>query len=318
MKVVFAVLVLSALTACHGQDPFKRESNPIRNYPRVADSIEKREGAAPYGVKPKSPGGTPYDCTGSFVINSNSPDGRTVFYFVEDSASMFEISIVNRLGDSFEVQALGVPEGAEFKLLKNNSANTATYMLAWTPKNVITGSETTFRPNITLNLKSKALSERCQGAMATETLHLLVEKTGGKPTISVTGLPQTKIKFGREFSFKIDVNDPSATEQKPPQLNGFAFDPALKTEGSIDGTAAADCNATPKLTDGKWQFSCKFISAALQAGNEDGLRGSGKTAEAVFIASAKSRASDKSTAPLKLSVKVEFEKTAPASQGQRR
>ncbi len=317
-----AFCTVALLTACQGQNPFKRESNPIRNYPKVQDSIHKHEAAHPYGYK-QTPDNSQY-CSGPFSITSNSPDGHTIFSFLEDSATTYEIIIMNRLGDAFEVEATGLPQGADFKLLRAASTNTSVYQLSWTPKNIIPAGEATFRPNVVLNLKSAALTAQCQGAMGSENLNLLVEKVKDRPTLTVTGLPQTQIKVSTsEVKFKVLVTDRLSTAQKVPILNGFGFDPAFKLNEDeikvINGTAAADCNATPKYVNNKWEFSCKFLPSGLQANNEDGLRGSGKVGEAVFTVSAKSRVNDKSSNTFKASIKVLFEKVAPtaAAQGQR-
>lgn len=316
MNCAAGVLSVALLTACQGQNLFKRESNPVRNYPRVADSINKRESAVAYGQK-QNPPGNANDCSGPFIVRSNSPTGST-FYFLEGSSADFEISIINRLGDNFEVTATNMPEGAEFKLLRQTSPNSAAYQLAWTPKNI---AEDSARAKVTLQLRSKALSDRCQGAMGTEDLHLMVEKLQGHPVASANVTQQTALKFGKDMSFTIDIVDPSAKVNQPPTLEAISFDPGFKNESTaqvpvIDGSKAADCAKSATNVDGKWQFKCKFLSSALQADNEDQLRGSGKTAQAVFTVTGKG-ANLKRTNTLKISVQVLFERVARGAQGRR-
>lgn len=311
MKATTAALLSAViLSACQGQNPFKRESNPVRNYPNVDRSIENKESTVPYGVNPKTAMGTPYDCTGSLTITSNSPDGQNVFYFVEDSAASFQVNVLNRLGDKFELTTSALPDGAEFKLLKQLSDNSAIYQLSWTPK-------AAGRATINLQMRSEALSARCKGAIGMERLHLLAEKTKGKPTVSVSGLQKT-IEYGQEDSFTVEVTDPQAKDLLP-SLNPLVFDASIAKDSElpvIDGSKAADCTATPKLNDeGRYQFDCKFLSTALTEGEVASLRGSGKSALAVFSVSAQSRGL--STNVLPVQVKVAFKKVA-AAKGQKK
>src|SRR5262245_10154208 len=114
IKFSLTVAAAVALSACQGQNPFKRESNPVRKYPRVAESIEKGQGAVPYGTKSDTGDTSAYACEGTFAISSNSSEGRTVFSFAEGASLAFTIQILNKLGDEFEASVDGLPEGAEF------------------------------------------------------------------------------------------------------------------------------------------------------------------------------------------------------------
>lgn len=291
------------LTACQGQNPFRRESNPVRNYPRIAHSIETKESTVPYGTKVSGNGGTPLDCTSPFIISSNSPDVNNVFYFTNDSATAFEVSVQNRFGDKFTVEAMDLPDGAEFKPLRQDSDSAMTFQLAWTPKN-----QSSARPVITLKMQSEKMLARCKSPDI-ERLQLFVEKAKGKPTLSVTGIPKS-IEFGQEFSFKVVVNDTLAKGEKP-VLNALVFE-APQQAGDmtvIDGSKSADCSPEAKLNeDGRFQFSCKFLSGALQETDNEGLRNSGKTVEASFSVSARSRSI--STNLYRVSLKVLFKKVA--------
>jgi hypothetical protein len=304
-KFLALSLTAAMLTACQGQNPFKRESNPVRNYPRVARSIETKESTVPYGSKVDTNGGTPLDCSSPFIVSSNSPDLNNVFYFSDDSATSFEVSVQNRFGDKFLIEALDLPDGAEFKPLRHDSDSAMTFQLAWTPKN-----QSSARPVITLKMQSEKMLARCKSPDI-ERLQLFVEKAKGKPTVSVTGVPKA-IEFGQEFSFKIVVNDALAKGEKP-VLNALVFETAQKPSDMvvIDGSKAADCNPEAKLNDdGRYQFSCKFLSSALQETDSEGLRNSGKTAEASFSVSARSRSV--ATNLYRVSMKVLFKKVAQA------
>ena len=313
------------LSACQGQNPFKRESNPLRDYPKVADSIQKHEGAVPYNSKPSASGngdnGTTV-CAAPFVITSNSPDNHTLFTFEVDSAKAFEILIVNRLGDSFEVAFKNLPPGMEApKVLSTPTVKSAIYQISWSPKNEILVNDSAFRSSIALTFKSKALSERCPGAVGTESLNLMVQKVDGRPKVAIT-MPPT-IKFGAEAKILIEVTDEAATTGKAPTLNGFTFTPPAQNKDTIkviDGSRSiSNCDIKPKFRNGKWQFTCVFLSNALGT-NEHGLVDSGQTGRAIFGVSATSVSSGKTSHVTEGSVKVKFDKIPAAnatSQGQK-
>jgi hypothetical protein len=319
VKFAFAAVTALALTACSGQNPVKRESNPVREFPKVAESIQKGEGAVPFGTRPSTEDNSKYACHGPFAISSNSPEGKA-FSFAEGSNIAFTIQILNRLGDEFEASVSGLPEGADFRLLSKDGKNAATYQLSWTPKPGFLGTQPSFRTSSILRLKSKQVSERCK-TDASETLNLFVEKTQDRPSVAVEGLPQTEIKFGSEVKFNIDVIDTQATAQKTPVLSlGFdAADAANENEKLINGSESVICDKNSKQQeDGQWRFNCKFLSAGLQKSDDEGLVNSGKSAVAVFTVQAKSRVSEKQSSVVKARVKVLFEKVQqqPVAQNQ--
>jgi hypothetical protein len=310
LKKCAAIAVLGlALSACQGQNPFKRDSNPVRKYPKVADSIEKGEGAVPFGTKPPADDNSRWACHGPFSVRSNSPDGHTVFSFAEGSNLAYTIQILNRLGDEFEASIAGLPEGAEFKLLRTTSKNAAQYQLSWAPKAGTLGTNPVFRTSVVLSLKSKLVTQRCNTA-ATETMNIIVEKIKDRPTADVSGLPQTEIKFGKDFKFVVDVKDPQASAAKTPVLS-VSFDPVdatVESEKLINGSEAVSCESTPKAFGNKWRFNCSFVSSNLQKNDEEKLLGSGKSAIAVFTVQAKSRSTERLSNVIKSRVKVLFEK----------
>lgn len=312
-KCALLLAAVLGLSACQGQNPFKRSSNPVKNYPKVASSIEKGDGAVPFGTPSPSEDNSRFACHSPFAISSNSPDGKTVFSFSEGSNLAYEIQIVNKLGDEFQASVANLPKDADFKLIRQLSKNSAAYQLSWSPK-----SATAVRSTAVLTLSSKQMSERCK-ANATETLNLIVEKTKDRPNIEISDLPQTDIKFGKEVKFSIEVSDSQATAQKTPSVSiSFdAVDATVESEQLINGKDAVDCDKNPKQRSGKWVFTCSFNSAALQKVDEEKLVGSGKTAVATFLAQAESRASGKQSNATKGRVKVQFEKVnapAPAPQ----
>lgn len=321
---VTAILAASALSACQGQNPLKRESNPVRNYPRVEESIRTRKGLQPYTQPVKAPSPPPDNsqtiCSQPFAVSINGVAGTRLLKFPEDSLTRFEITLINRLGDEFEAKAAeGFPDSNVFRLLKKdkNSANVATYQISWNPKKLSSGQFTQIF-NGRIEITSAALSATCHG-VANIYLDLLVEKSGQRPTLSVSGLPQTAVIFGQESAFNIDVED-SVSSGDAPTLNALEFkaQAASAERHTISGVPAIDCISVPALVPNtkKWRFTCKFLSSALAEKDVKGLLNSNKTATAVAFISAKSQANQVSSNPHQINIKVKFEKAAaePAAQ----
>lgn len=296
------------LAACQGQNPFKRESNPVRNYPHVNDSITKREGVVPYGqkqeVKPE-PDNSQYICSGPFEVS-----GEKVLRFMENAATSYEISIRNRLGDAFEVEVGSLSKDITFRRLpKNLPANEAVYQVAWTPK--IPAGESILEKTLTLNFKSNILSQRCQGAIAVENIVLLAVKSKDRPVVSIKGLPQTAATFGQDLPFTVEVTDKAADPASPPILNGAVFSSqALSGEREVlDGSGAvANCDVSPAYDDKtqRFRFSCNFTSSLLEKGADKAIIGSGKTADVVFFMTATSRRNGLDSNMARATIKMTF------------
>lgn len=320
---ITAVLSATVLSACAGQNPFKRESNPVRNYPRVSQSIKTKTGLVPFNHDPKPPTPPPDNsqgiCTAPFSISINGTPGTRLLKFPEDSSTTFEITISNRLQDEFEAKAAeGFPGTNVFRLLRKTSANTAVYQLAWNPGRLAQG-QFTQTYNARIELSSQALSDRCQGGIANIYLDLLVEKSGTRPTVSVNNLvPQTPVVFGpnQEATFTVEVDDPSSTAGSPPSLNELEFRrEAISGERTvINAVPATDCQQTPVAIPNtkKWKFACKFISSSLAEADVKPLQNRNVTATAVLFVSAKG-ANSVASSPRQVNIKVKFERVAAAA-----
>lgn len=305
------------LTACQGQNPFKRESNPVRDYPKVSESIRTKKGLVPYDHTQPPPAPPPDNsqaiCTAPFAVSINGTPGTRLLKFTEDSVTRYEITLINRLGDEFQAKfkAEGVDSGI-FRLLKKDSQNKATYQITWNPKRLSSGQFTRVI-NSGIELSSAALTAHCRG-YAYVYLDLLVEKSGQRPSINVSGLPQTPVVFGPQgnLDFAIEVEDRVGGDV-PPVLNDIEFKRQAISGGSvIDGVKAVDCQKIPQAISGsnKWKFNCKFISAALE--NVGALINTNKTTRAVFFVSAQSGHNQVSSPSHQVNISVKFEKVIEA------
>ncbi len=312
-----ATLSVILLTACQGQNPFKRESNPVRNYPRVSESIRTKTGLVPHGRNQEPPKPPPDNtqiiCSVPFTVTVDGNIGSQTLQFSEDSEKKYEINIINKLGDEFEAKvSSGLPAGATFRLLRKVSANSSLYQLAWNPRRIPPGRGAIIN-NLKIELTSPALTSRCAG-VANIYFDLIALRSGARPTLSVSGLPQTPIQFGEEAAFSVEVDDPAGNGQAP-ILNDPSFrQEAVSGERTVlNGVSAVDCVkiAEPVPSTSKWKFTCKFLSAALT--NVNSLLNSSKVAQATFFLSAKSKGNEVVSNSQQVNIKVKFERVQPGA-----
>lgn len=314
----FTLAAAVLLTACQGQNPLKRESNPVRKYPKVSESIRTKTGLVPFNRDQEPPKPAPDNsqtiCTAPIAVSVNGVSGTRLLKFPEDSQTRYEITLINRLGDEFEAKFKSeVIDNGAFRLLKKDSTNQATYQIAWNPKRLAPGQFTQVL-NSSIEISSPALTRNCRG-YAFVYLDLLIEKSGQRPTVSVIGLPQTPVVFGPEGNadFAIEVDDKTGANTAP-VLNEIEF----KRQASsgertvINGVKGVDCQQIPQKVEGtsKWKFACKFISSALV--EVQSLINSNRTATAVFFVSASSGNNQVSSASHQVNIKVKFEKVIQA------
>lgn len=306
------------LTACQGQNPFKRESNPVRDYPKVSESIRTKKGLVPYDHTQPPPAPPPDNsqaiCNGAFAIriNGNFKDSD-LLDFPEDRLTSHEIQITNRFGDDFQLKTKGFPKDAEFRLLKKLAAGSAVYQLSYNPKRLPPGLPSR-RHKTELILSSPNITKLCNGGSGSVLFTLFTEKQGTAPIVSASEIPQTPVVYGGQASFKIKVSDASGVQ---PVLNKFFTRDSTTSAGAneIDGSKAMSCLevAEPNGTN-SWIFNCRFDSNFL-AENPAAVKlfNSNKTVKVVALVSASSRNfPDVISFPHQVTVRVKFEKVIEA------
>ncbi|NJM09817.1 MAG: hypothetical protein HC883_02675 [Bdellovibrionaceae bacterium] len=142
-KIAMSLFLAAVLSGCHGQNPFKRESNPIKEYPRTAEMANQ---AYVPGQKPATPpisgqpGGShadaePEACFENFTVKAEPDHGNLLLKFVEGIESTYVLKVTGGGSKSNLIELdmdADAPEGAELRLMSREQ-NVVTYNLIWTP-----------------------------------------------------------------------------------------------------------------------------------------------------------------------------------------
>ncbi len=300
LKFVTALVISSALlSACQGQNPFKRESNPVKNYPHSMES-----GNQPYvpGQKPAvAPKGPSVDagkvapaappCFEPVKIEVDPNHGNLLLKFSEETETSYNLKITlnGPQAAKGEVKA-DRPENSEFRLIARQD-NTLTYKFTWKPAK----GEAAQTPAETLivGLDGQPAPGACAGAKNRLTLNVVVSKAGNVPSVSFQEVKE-KISYGDKFDFKVIVDDSTASKAKTPTI-------------SFEGSAALyKCEESKALSETKYEFLCHFDSTALKGVEK--MLNSGKEASTSFSVTATSRAGVSSAAtPQKIKVMFEVQ-----------
>lgn len=305
--VASAILATGLLTACQGQNPFKRESNPVKNYPHTMES-----GNQPYtpGQKAKKPGSSANNdgaqvtpvvppCFEPISASAEPDHGNLLLKFVEEVEGSYDINVTlnGTQKNPLETQK---PADSEFILIAR-ADNVYTYRLIWKPAK---GSSTAATEAITIGFEGAVPQGSCPQSKNRVSFNVVVSKTNETPSVSFSDMKE-KIKFGDKFDFKVIVDDPTALQNRTPVIK-VRFSEARGSAVLNASAAVTTCDESKVLAPTKFEFVCKFDSNLIKGVEK--LLSTGKEALASFQVVATSTKSGVNSAPTPQKIKVLFEK----------
>jgi hypothetical protein len=260
----FAVSAALVLSACNGQNPLKRNSDPTKDYPELNQAVPVSQVPEP---KP-TPTPTPVPeveqnpCPKIFDIGFEEARGRLMKFQPGQQGQIVLVARSYRQG-AFNLELTDAPKGMSLTLAKNEGAapNSLSYWtVQWTPEQEIVGVNGLWETVIGVKYTNNNVKNARCGNHASEDFNVQVSEDPNavtNPVVSITELPQGKITFGDHFNFKITVSN-ADSKQAPDLSFGFNSD-AFSTSTTIRGDAAAGCSSA-KLVNSQWVFSCDFAS----------------------------------------------------------
>lgn len=307
------------LSACHGQDPFKRESNPIKAYPATQEAANE-----PYvpGQRPTTPPPAPAPAATPKVqpepppcysIESVQPQAGSELTFTEGVENSHQVVI--KLGGpqrvELDIQAER-PTDALWRLL-SRQGNELKYSLTWKPaKNAPKSSKL----NIVYNVKDS--EDACSADQKSVSLNLTVSSSGAaapaaeesetaseKLALTFPDL-KNKITFGDKFEFIVLVEDPAATEGKAPDLQSINYLQSSQRAGFLNARpAVTGCDEAGRPVGGnKFEFVCAFNSDFIDG--VDKYLNSGREVTAAFAITVVSTANGKTERSTAQNIDVSF------------
>ncbi|MBX3021970.1 MAG: hypothetical protein KF799_09865 [Bdellovibrionales bacterium] len=317
--VLLGVAVL--LTACQGENTFRRPSNPYSEYQHVYDD------SLAYDVnnrpKPQVANPTPYiqtpACTEPFKMTiEGSKDGGKSVEFVQNKQKSITITVESRIeaDRQWDVRPMVSPCENCFKTV-SKTQDKAEYKFTWKP-----GKIGKFQDQFLVLRYDYLMDTRCTNASPNQQIALII--TDGKvqePSVAFSEIKSEGLKFGDSFKFQIKISDTEGSVEKAPDVAAITY--------MIDGKkisskaqAPVDCEKNGELleTPGEaptWVFQCAFESRliGLTAAQIKKLSGSGKTVVASFKVKAQSNASSL-VGSASAEVPVLFEKTGAVAKAQ--
>ncbi len=299
-----------ALTACQGQDPTRRESNPVKDYPAVTDpSTVKPYVPGKVEAQPEDPDNTQRVCFEPYKVSIDGDQGNKLLTFVEKESRTYKIKIRSFIDDAFSVQASTL-SGANFHET-SRSGNTAEFDFTWEPPK---GSSKEVRiEGLTLKFFGSVTESLCGRGMS-EVINIVVVKTEVQPTVQFQSIPQSPVVFGDDLNFQVLVQDPAGSSEFGPKLLPIEFR-AIARSGEktvLDASKAVTCTeAGTQLSESQWSFDCKLESKKIDGVSSHMNRD--RIVDAAVFVTAKSQRNSRSSAPTPLYVPVHFQKAVSAS-----
>ncbi len=261
MKFLILSLALS-LTACQGQNPFKRESNPLKNYPHASENANRpyvpgKKAARPEGVGADGGSGKPAQppCFEPLKVDVSPDYGDAGLKFVEEVTTTYDLKLTVN-GYPIEKLVIKKPESASVVFV-SQADNNYTWQLKWTaPKD---SSKIKFDP-VVVEFEDELPKGACAKAVKQVSFKVAVSKTQEVARLSFVDFKE-KIKFGDKFDFKVIVED--ASGRKP--------------ELTLESSAVTKCLEDKVIEGKKFQFACSFDSNLLR--NIDKLVNSGRSSD---------------------------------------
>jgi hypothetical protein len=310
---LLATLFLCAgLIGCQGDNTFKRESNPVKDYTSVLND------AQPYvpgqvNKTPPAPDNSQLACYEPFKVSVERDQGNKLLFFTEEIQGRYVINVRSLIDQNlpWDIKAVDLPAGSSFRRV-SKSGNTASFEFVWTPAK----GRTTDVDLKVLTLRYISIAEsKCQSGPITQSLNLVVKKNDGEPAVSFAGLPDQAIRLGDTFSFQIKITDPAGTAEAAPDLKEIAFN-AGATSGEravLNAKAAVSCGETGRFDKSSWLFDCRFDSAKLNSKQVEAAAKQQGVVEAMFTATAYSKRSHRTSAATPAYVRLSSAAAASAS-----
>lgn len=268
-KSGLVLLSLSALVAC-GKDSFRRQSDPLVNYP----DFQKDVRAEDYKTSSQQ-----FVSGEIFSLKvDDRVDSSTHLDFYLRQQGSYQLRARSSIpGLQFTLVARDLPQGAT--LTKSPGAG-ANYVLSWTPSaSVIPVGERRKKLQAKIDfVVDQRTAHFADGIVdlsatnLTRALTLNVEFPETRPVIEVSGLEVKEIKHGSLVPFKVRIKDPNGSEKVEPYLL-FSY-PRENASNEIKAfplQAAIldqDVNPNPKyIGNGTWEFS-KLLDTTLLKGEK--------------------------------------------------
>jgi|GEM_PF-6611178 len=306
------------LTACQGQNPFKRESNPVKKYPHTMEAATQPYVPGQKTVKPGTAGldaqGRPLapakpPCFEPLIVEAEPDLGNSLLKFVDEVESSYDIKVT--IGGTYTIDDLkaDTPEDSSFRQISRQD-NTYTLRLTWKPEKGTSAKKSD--PFVIGFLGEKIPEGACEQAKIRTSFDIVVSKTNDVPSVTFQDIKE-KIVFGEKFDFKIIVQDPTAVKGKAPALKPIKFG-EKRGSSVLDASAAVTgCDEGQALSQTKFEFVCHFDSNLVKGVEK--LLSTGKEALASFQVTASSTQTGVNGVPTPQKIKVLFEKieTKPAA-----
>lgn len=310
-RISFVVLgvITVALTACKGENAFKRESNPVKAYDSVlrearpfdlSQREQQRQAALDAQKKPEP-------CAVPFQLSVDGSSDKSAS-FQENQKKSITLRVQSSLedGQDWDVRAVESPcDNCLESVSKDDKSEVLKF--TWTPTK---GSANRPEANILVLRYAWKIEARCAQLPITDAITLNVKMDDGSPSVSFPGLPTTPVVFGGQFKFQVQVLDPKAKLAGAPSLS---FE-ASTAKDAVDAHETPDCEAkgrTIQTADGQTAtvFDCAFDSRLLsKVVDLKTLSDSGKTIDAAFSVKLTNKKSKFSTEATSAHIPVLFEK----------
>jgi hypothetical protein len=256
MKNIILTLVLAlTVVGCSGKDPFNRESNPLKEYPGLKDSV------APHDEKTR----TQYYVSDVFDIAfEEQQESRRILNFVAGEKTQHKVRArVYLEGLKFDLKASNLPSDATF--VKSTTEENI-WLLTWTPKVIV--QKNIQIELVPLNAGQQTLNSLPSQIERTVNFSLVVQHTEKEPAIvKVSGL-EGDIKENSTVKFKVQIADPASYTKSAPILT-WGFDQSVySTDNKVfSGQNGIDwdySNLKPKLlSNGNWEYSLVYFPALV-------------------------------------------------------
>ena len=266
MKTVFSTIIIASavlLSACNGQNPFKRQSNPIKDYPGLSkDMPESQVPKAP----PQEPQPTQSLCSRIFNLDIEGKRG-SVLKFTAGKPS--QINVVSRWypNSPYSLQIDNPPKGMTLskpsQVSKDqNGVGLATWTVSWNPSKKLV-SQGSYDTLITFRFVStdKNLIETCGSDFSTDFTALVTTENNQSnlPDVSIEGLPSQPVSFGENLKFKVIVTSLEPKDQ-PTLAFGINTDAITGEQVVLSAENAVGCAAKPTLKESNWIFNCEMAT----------------------------------------------------------
>lgn len=311
--ILSASVIALALIGCQGQNTFKRESNPRKDYTSIIDQSRPYDPAQRAKEEADAARLAQRPCGRPFFLTIEGEQGN-LMHFTVGQEKTYTLKVESQL-ENGQQWGLEVVDGPKDALKPTQvSSRGGVYTFTWTPDDSAVNGQT-----LVLNYKW-APRKGCESTPTTESIALVVAKDANDTKITFENVPN-EVKYAKEqppITFQVRVTDPTAKKNALPGLAAVA---SQVENGAVDAASIKDlidCGQNGVIDGKDVVFTCTLSPLAL--GNSDELikahAGKGDQVELVFSVQAVNKKTKAQSPVTTARLRAQFEKieTARAPQ----